>query len=170
MPRTILPIMAILVLAAFLAAPASAFTAKNLDIAVEQNGDATITFQYDLSLFETFAVYFRIADPAAELKSSLETNYHKTVDVTRTSQSETQLRVAKFATIQPGEGPVTLVTPALSFAEAEKLLSRYWFAPLISVDFSPDVTLVRFPDGYAARFENQVAIPQVTHTLPTAVA
>lgn len=169
MPRTIFPITAILVLAAFLVAPASAFTAKNLDIAVEQNGDATITFQYDLSLFETFAVYFRIADPAAELKSALEQNYHKTVDVIRTSPSETQLRVAKFATIPPGEGPLTIVTPALSFAEAEKLLKQYWFAPLISVDFSPDVTLVRFPDGFSARFENQVAIPQVTHTLAVTV-
>ena len=39
-------------------------------------------------------------------------------------------------------------TPALSFQGAEAVLNQYWFAPLISPDFSPDVTRVVFPDQY----------------------
>jgi len=146
--------------------PVQAFTAKNLDVAVQGSGDAIITFDYELSWFENIAVFMHIADPAVELKKALESNFNKPVDVLRADGGESQFAVEGFATVKEKDGVTTMKTPALSFVEAEKILNQYWFAPLISPDFSPEVTRVRFPDGYMEIFDNQISIPALIHTLP----
>jgi hypothetical protein len=156
----------ILVLVIWLiACPAQAFTAKTLDIAVQQNTDAVITFDYDLSWFENMAVFLRIADPGLELKKALEGNYKKPVVVTKADGRGSQVIVQGFASVKENNGTVTMKTPTLSFAEAESVLNQYWFAPLINPDFSPAVTRVRFPDGYAEEFANQLSIPAIQHRM-----
>ena len=149
--------------------PVQAFTAKNLDVAVQGSGDAVITFDYELSWFENIAVFMHIADPAIELKKALESNFNTPVDVIRADGGESQFTVQGFAAVREQDGAITMKTPALSFVEAEKILDQYWFAPLISPDFSPEVTRIRFPDGYVEIFANEISIPSVTHTLPSAV-
>ena len=66
---------------------------------------------------------------------------------------------------QAADGTTTYRTPGLSFAAAEKVLKRSWFAPLINPDLSPAVTQVTFPDGYVVQFDNQISIPSVTHSV-----
>ena len=156
----------ILVLALLSAAPpVQAFTAKNLDIAVQDTSDAIITFDYDLTWYEHAAVFMRIADPGRELKTALESSYDKPVMVTQADGGTTRLVVKGFAARQESESTVTMTTPALSFGEAEKILNQYWFARFITPDFSPEVTTVRFPDGYTEAFSNQISIPALDHTL-----
>ena len=146
--------------------PAQAFTAKTLDINVQASGDAIITFSYALSWYENVAVFAHIADPNTELKKALESNYGKNVDVMSATGNQAQVLVHGFAQQQTmPDGSVTLSTPALSFESAQNVLNRYWFAPLINVDFSPEVTTVDFPDGYVAQYYDQIAIPAISHTL-----
>ncbi len=145
--------------------PAQAFTAKNLDISVAGNTDATITFDYELSFFEQFAVLMRIADPSQELKKALESNFKKPVTVLQTDGSRAQFIVAGFASAGEKNGTRTLRTPGLSFANAQKVLDQYWFAPLISPDFSPSGTKVTFPDGYMEEYYEQIEIPSIVHAL-----
>jgi hypothetical protein len=147
--------------------PVHAFTAKTLDITVQENTDAVITFDYGLSWFENIAVFMRIADPGTELKKALESSYGKPVLVTKTDGGESRFMVQGFASKEEHGGTVTLITPALSFVDAEKILNQYWFAPLISPDFSPAVTRVNFPDNYTEEFYNQISIPALRHTLGT---
>ena len=151
-----------------MAAPASAFTADSLIVDVSENGDATVTFSYRLSWVEKFAVFFRIADPAAELKDALESNFGKEVFVQDVTADSASFHVTAYAHMNAGENGVTYTTPSLSFASAEKILSDYWFAPLISVDLSPAETTVAFPDGYTEIFYDKIEIPKVTHTIPLA--
>jgi hypothetical protein len=148
--------------------PVQAFTAKNLDVAVQGNGDAIITFDYELSWFENVAVFMHISDPAIELKKALESNSKKPVTIIKADGGESQFTVQGFATIKEQNGTTTMKTPSLSFVEAQKILDKYWFAPLVSPDFSPEVTRVRFPDGYSEEFQNQISLPPVTHTLLSA--
>ena len=156
----------ILVLALLSAAPpVQAFTAKNLDIAVQDTSDAVITFDYDLTWFEHAAVFMRIADPGIELKKALESSYGKPVVVTEADGAKSRFVVKGFASKQESNTTVTMKTPALSFEQAEKILNRYWFAPLIVPDFSPEVTRVGFPDGYVEEFSNQISIPSIQHPL-----
>jgi len=146
--------------------PAGAFQATSLDIVVQENTDAVITFGYQLSWVEKIAVFARIGDPATELKKALENNFHVPVKVTAADAGRSEFSVPGFASRRESGGATTLTTPALSLRGAEAVLKQYWFAPLISPDFSPDVTRVVFPDQYVQVFHNQDQIPAVSHTLP----
>jgi len=165
MKRAIVLFGILIILFWFAAFPAQAFTAKNLDITVQENTDAVITFSYELSWFENIAVFLQITNPGAELQKALESSYGKPVVVTKADGSESRFMIQGFASKQERDGTVTLIAPALSFVEAERILNQYWFAPLISPDFSPAVTRVSFPDGYAEEFSNQISIPVIQHPL-----
>ena len=149
----------------FSASPVQAFTAKSLEIAVQPNADAVITFDYELSWVENIAVFMRIADPGLELKKALESNYKKAVDVTVADGGRSQFIVRGFVSPQERNGTVTMKTPALSFVKAQKVLNQYWFAPFVNPDFSPETTRVSFPDGYSEEFANEIRIPAISHTL-----
>ncbi|NMB78207.1 MAG: hypothetical protein GYA23_03850 [Methanomicrobiales archaeon] len=157
----------LILLAAIIACPAQAFTAKTLDITIQDSSDAVITFSYELSWLEQAAVFSKIADPANELARALRTQFNRDVDVISVTGNSAQFRVKDFATRKENAGTVTLIAPSLSFKNAEKALQRYWFARLINPDFSPDVTRVSFPDGYNEEFYNLETIPSVRHTINT---
>lgn len=157
---------ALLVLAACCTvAPAGAFTAKTLDITVNENTDATIAFDYELTWFENVAVFMHIADPGTELKKALEDNFNKPVLMIKTDTGGSRFTIRRFAAKEDKNDNVTLITPALSFAKAGEQLNKYWFAPLISPDFSPAVTSVNFPDGHSEKYLEQISIPAIRHTL-----
>jgi len=145
--------------------PAQAFTMKTLTITLAQNGDAKIDMQYDLSLFEQSAVFFRIADPAAELKSAFEVQSKEPVTVTQATSSSAVVIVPSFATVTSGNGKTVMVSPAVSFERAQKVLNTYWFSPLISPDFSPSTSTIVFPDGYRETWHEQISIPSVSHRI-----
>ncbi|MDO9325059.1 MAG: hypothetical protein Q7T80_08915 [Methanoregula sp.] len=150
---------------AFLIMPTHAFTMKTLTITVAQNGNAEMDMQYDLSLFEQSAVFFRIANPAAELKSAFESQSKEPVTVTKATSSSAIVIVPAFATITSVNGKTGMETPTVSFERAQKILNTYWFAPLISPDFSPATTTVIFPDGYRETWHDQISIPAVSHQI-----
>lgn len=164
MKRSILFFGAILLVLAASAVPVQAFTAKSLDIAVLDSGDAQVTFDYELSWIENVAVFVKIADPGNELKKAIENNFKNPVDVTEADAGRSQMFIHGFAAKNGQDGTITLVTPTLSFQNAERVLNQYWFAPLINPDFSPDITTVSFPDGFSQTFYNTDTITPVTHT------
>jgi len=154
-----------LCLLAFAVMPAQAFTAKSLTVTLAPNGDARINMQYDLSFLEQSAVFFRMADPAAEVKKAFDSNTNRPVTVNSVTSSSADIVVPSFAGVTRINGAMTMTSPSISFARAQEILKNYWFAPLISADFAPQVTTVAFPDGYQATFNNAITIPSVTHTL-----
>jgi hypothetical protein len=158
-------LLAVVTLLGVAAAPAMAFSADQLDIRVQNNGDAEITFGYTLSWLEYIAVYLHIADPGKELKTALEPNLHRPVTVASMNTRATKLEITRFAVVSTFGGTTTVVTPALSFTQAEKILNGYWFAPLVQPDFSPATTTVTFPDGYVRTFAETESIPPVVHVL-----
>jgi hypothetical protein len=158
-------LLVLLVLLAVATVPAQAFTANNLDITVRDNGDAAITFTYQLNWFEYVVVFLRIADPATQLQNALESNLGRTVVVNSVSPGMLTMEVEGFASVQEGAPGVTYGTPSLNFTAAERYLKQQWFSGLVSADFSPAVTNIRFPDGFVQQFYNQDTIPAVTHTV-----
>ncbi len=163
--RSKLTILTIFCLLTVMAAPASAFTAESLSIDVLENGNATVTFAYNLGWAEQIAVFFRIADPANELKQALESNSGKEVSVREVTKNSASFMINGYAHVNAGDGETTYRTPALSFTRASEILSGYWFAPLISVDLSPAETTVVFPDGYTENFYDNIEIPVISHTI-----
>ncbi len=165
--KQILTVLAIFCFFSVMAAPASAFTAESLSIDVSENGgDSTVTFSYTLGLAERVAVFFKVADPAAELKSALESNSGKEVSVSEVTTNSAAFNVTGYAHVDIGDGETTYTTPALSFTRASEILSGYWFAPLITVDLSPAETTVTFPpDGFEESFNDSIEIPKISHTV-----
>ena len=145
--------------------PAQAFTAKSLTIILEENGDAQIDMQYELTLLEQSAVFLRIADPAEELKKAFDSNYNQPVTVTKATSSSSTVIVPSFATVHKGNGKYTIVTPTVSFVKAQDVMNSYWFAPLVSPDFSPEITTVIFPDGFESDFDNVLSIPPISRPI-----
>ena len=154
-----------LCLLAFAVMPVQAFTVKSLTMILAPNGDAQVDIHYDLTLFEEGAIFFRIADPAAELKKAFDANSKNSVTVTQATGSSARIIIPSFASVSTNGDETTMVTPSVSFERAQKVLDQYWFAPLISPDFSPDITTIIFPDGYRTSFNNILIIPSVPHQL-----
>jgi hypothetical protein len=152
-----------LCLLAFATMPVQAFTVKSLTMNIAPDGDAQFDIRYDLTLFEEGAIFFRITDPAYELKKAFDTNSEQPVTVTRATGSSAQVIIPSFASVITDETGTTVITPSVSLERAQKVLDQYWFAPLISPDFSPDLTTIIFPDGYRISFENTLVIPSVPH-------
>ncbi|MFA4878075.1 MAG: hypothetical protein WC586_11750 [Methanoregula sp.] len=145
--------------------PAQAFTAKSLSVTLAPNGDAQINMQYDLSWLEQSAVFLRMADPAAELKKAFDSNTGSQVTVNSVTSTSADIVVPSYAGVSQVNGATTLTTPAISFLRAQEVLKKYWFAPLISANFAPQVTTITFPDGYQETFINSLSMPPVTHTM-----
>ena len=120
----------------------------------------------ELNWLERAAVFTKIVDPGQQLKSAIENNFRASVDVTQVSPEQTNLTVYSFAAIKKNQDGVTYSPPALSFQNAERGLKQYWFAPLISTNFT-DITQITFPDGYQEDFYNQIEIPAISHTVGT---
>jgi len=165
MKYTIIVIAGIFVLACMVM-PASAFTMKSLDVTIGQNGDATIDAQYGLSFIEQSAVYFQLADPSRQLQSAFNTKASAQVTVESVSPNSARISIPFYTSVKKGDDGITYTTPALSFERARTALKSYWFAPLVSLDFSKGVTTVTFPDGYQEQFYGQITIPAVSHTVP----
>src|SRR5512139_3412705 len=142
--------------------PVQAFAAKSLTITLAPGGDAEMNMQYELSFFEQSAVFFQIADPAHELKKAFDMNGPEPVTVLEATSSSAIILVPGFATVTREGATSTIVTPPVSFEKAQQVVNGYWFAPLVSPDFSPAVTLVRFPDGYRVVYHDVLAVPSVT--------
>ncbi len=111
----------------------------------------------DLSFTEQIAVFANIASPANELKTGLENNLNREVTVVKADSSSAEVIIPSFASVSQSNGTETITTPAFSFANAENAIRQYWWAPFVSVDLSPDVTTITFPDGYEARYLNQIS-------------
>jgi hypothetical protein len=156
---------AISIIALLMALPVQAFTADSLTIQVQPTGDAQIQFNYTLNWVEHIAVFLQIADPAKELKNAFESNLKHTVTVKDVTSSSMMMDVNNFASVSVKNGETTLTTPVLSFAEAEHILNRYWFAPLVSPDFSPATTVIVYPDNYTVAYINQDTIPGTSHII-----
>ena len=153
------------ILAAIL--PVQAFTVTSLTITLAPDGDAEVDIRYDLSLIEHSAVFFKIADPAAELKDAFDSHSREPVTVPEATSTSALVLIPAFADVSSVTGKVTMVTPSLSFAKAQQAMDEYWFAPLISPDFSPGITTVIFPDGHKAIYNEALILPSLSHTLQT---
>jgi hypothetical protein len=159
------PALVALLVLALIVVPGSAFTAKKLVIAVQENGDADINFDYQLTWPENFA-YSVIPGKEQIVQSALRSKFPSNeVDSIRVTTDSTDLTVKGFAAMSTSAGnpeSTTYKTPAVSFMIARDLLDNYpWIARLITPDFSPEMTKVEFPNGQQYTFYDASEIPAI---------
>lgn len=145
--------------------PAEALTMKALTVNLEENGDAQVDLRYDLSLPEQGAVMFQITDLRGTLERDLQENLNRPVSVRNAGMDSADMTIAGFASVSKKDGTTVMTMPGFSLANAEGVMKQYWYAPLTSPDFSPEVTAITFPDGYTEYYYNQISFPTITRTL-----
>ena len=76
--------------------------------------------------------------------------------------SDVSLYIERFATIKNS----TYTTPKLDFTRAEEILKNYpIISSILTIDLSPTVTTLTFPDGNVHTFSDKLVIPATTHVL-----
>lgn len=156
----------VLLIFAFIASPVSAFTANNLNIVIDTNGNAAVTFDYALSWPEK-VLYFVIPGKEQIVTAALGSKYPRlTVTDVTVGPDRSRLTLGHFASVSRSATEITYRTPAVSFAVAGDLLADYpEIARFVMPDFSPDVTIVAFPDGKEFTYYNEDALPVITYSV-----
>ncbi|HVP25909.1 MAG TPA: hypothetical protein VMS81_08000 [Methanomicrobiales archaeon] len=153
-----------LVLAVLAPAPATALHARYLDIGVGRNGDATVTFEYTLPWIEQALAFLGLANPDRDLGQILAASANGQVDRLSASTGTASFSVRGFANVTVNPGSATYDTSPVNLSWGQIGYESSILAPLLEPDFSPDVTVIRFPDAYSVTFRDLLIIPNVTHT------
>ncbi|MDU9376943.1 hypothetical protein McpSp1_15850 [Methanocorpusculaceae archaeon Sp1] len=150
-----------LVLSAFVAAPASAIVADSLTITVIENGDANVDVRYTLSWLEKLGVLTKVGDPAIYIRKACN-DYGGAATLIHSDMSGASLHIRGFAVVDNA----TYTTPTIDFTEAERILQNYpIISTILTFDLSPTITEIRFPDGTALTYHDQLLIPSAVHTI-----
>ncbi|HOX36062.1 MAG TPA: hypothetical protein PLO06_10245 [Methanoregulaceae archaeon] len=159
--------LSIVLIVSFTALPASAFTAKSLDIVIDTNGNAEVSFAYELNLAEQ-ALYFVVPGKEQIVTAAIGSKYPKVrVSDVKVGSGSSSLALDHFASVSKGMTETTYRTPAISFDVAGDMLEDYTeIARFILPDFSPDVTSVSFTDGKEFMYYDVDAIPSITYAIP----
>jgi hypothetical protein len=158
-------ILSLLLLSAILASsPAAALEAGYLDIAVDRAGNATVTFEYSLTWIEEFLAVLGAVRPDRDLGTILGAATGGEVREISAGPGSTSFSVREFAGVSGTSPNASYSTPELNLSWGEAGWKASILSPLLQPDFSPAVTVIRFPDAYSVTFRDELVIPNTTHT------
>lgn len=156
--RSALPVIVAISLMLLLVLPAGAATIRHIDATVAENGDMLIVADYSLNWTEEAIVY-----PAALplLAGVLGKNFQ----VHSVTPDKVQLTVKNLVWVRQKQGTTTYETPAISLANAQKELDRFWFGDMITLDGTSGSLTIRFPDGETVEYQDLTAVPSFKHAI-----
>jgi hypothetical protein len=145
-------------------APAAALHAMYLDIVIDREGDATIAFEYTLPWIEQVLAFLGVVNPDRDLGKILVAASGGEISALSHGDGVTTFSVEGFARVNETPPVTTCTTPALNLSWAQAGYQSSILAPFLDPDFSPEVTVIRFPDAYSVTFRDELQIPGITHT------
>lgn len=161
-----LPLAILLIVSLAAAAmPASALTITSYTAEIQDDGNAILTFNYDMTFVEYVGYYLNIANPGKLIKEEYDKHANMPGEVLSSDSKGTSFKVYGYATVSNDVNGKTIKTPSQSFQKAEAILKEHPVAKLTTFDLSPDITTVTFPDGYCENFYNELSIPSITHVI-----
>lgn len=164
MKRFRLVSLLLVVLAVLASTPAAALHARYLDIVIDRGGDATVTFEYTLSFLEQCLAFLGAVNPDRDLGRIFAATTGGKVETLSAGDGVTMFSVRGFAMVVEDATGTTYNTATLNLSWGQAGYESSILAPLLEPDFSPDVTVIRFPDAYSVTFRDQLLIPNTTHT------
>jgi len=154
----------LLVLGILCSTPAAALHARYLDIVVSRDGNATVTFEYNLSFIEQVLAFFGAVNPDRDLERIFAATTGGKVETLSADTGVTTFSVTGFANITKDSPESIYETRPVNLSWGQAGYESSILAPFLEPDFSPDVTVIRFPDAYSRTFRDQFLIPNVTHS------
>jgi hypothetical protein len=153
----------LLVLGILATTPAAALHTRYLDIIIDKGGDATVTFEYTLTWIEQGLAFFGAVNPDRDLERIFAATTGGKVETLSAGNGATTFSVTGFAIVTGDAEGSTYDTIPLNLSWGQAGYESSILAPLLDPDFSPDVTVIRFPDAYSLTFHDLLLIPNVTH-------
>ena len=158
-------VLFLMVSLAAVAMPASALTLTSYTAEIQDDGNAILTFNYDMTFVEYVGYYLNIANPGKLIKEEYDKHANMPGEVLSTDSKGTCFKVYGYASVSDDVNGKTITTPSQSFQKAETILKEHPVANLTTFDLSPDITRVVFSDGYCENFYNELSIPSITHVI-----
>jgi hypothetical protein len=156
-------LVSILLLGLLASTPAAAFHARCLEIVIDHDGDATVTFEYTLSLPEQFLAYLGAIHPDRDLGRILGAATGGKVETLPSGRGAALFSVKRFAVVGEDAAVTTYRTPTLNLGWGQAGYESSILAPFLEPDFSPDVTIIRFPDAFSVTLRDLLVIPNLSH-------
>jgi hypothetical protein len=153
----------LLLLGLLASAPATALHTRYLEIVIDRGGDATVTFEYSLSLLEQCLAFLGAINPDRDLGQILAAATGGKVETLSAGGGATLYSVKGFALVGEDGTGTTYRTATLNLSWGQAGYESSILAPLLEPDFSPDVAIIRFPDAYSVTLRDQLLIPNTTH-------
>jgi len=135
--------------------PVQAFAVHNLEYTIYENGNALVSAQYELSLIEKVALL--VPTIKDEVRGAIKTEYGEKAEIIVINETDAQFTIPGFADLHEGY----IQTPLLTFENVKTRMESYWFTKYLNIDYSPDITTVKFFDGQEFVFYDQMVIPPV---------
>jgi hypothetical protein len=154
----------LLLLGILASTPAAALHARYLDIVIDRGGDATVTFEYTLPWIEQGLAFIGAVNPDRDLERIFGATTGGDVRTISAGPGVTSFSVKGFASVTGDAGRTTFTTSTLNLSWGQAGYESSILSPLLEPDFSPDITVVRFPDAYSVTYRNLLLIPNITHT------
>ncbi|MDD1668340.1 MAG: hypothetical protein LUO97_00920 [Methanomicrobiales archaeon] len=156
-------VILLLVLGVLAIPPAAALHATYLDIVIDRAGNATVTFEYDLPWIEQALAFLGAVNPDRDLGRIMAAATGGKVETLLAGDRATTYSVEGFALVTENSPGTSFDTRPLNLSWGKAGYESSILAPLLSADFSPDVTVIRFPDAYSVTFHDMLLIPGVVH-------
>ena len=145
-------------------APCAALHADYLDITIDRTGDAVVTFEYTLTSVESLLAFLGAVGPGQDLGKVIAAASGGEIGQVSGAGGSASFPVKGFATAAGSTPNASYRTPEINLSWAEAGWRGSVLAPLLDPDFSPRLTVIRFPDAYSVTFRDELVIPNTTHT------
>lgn len=163
--KPFVPVLGLLLILALFAIPAAAFTIDRLDVEIADSGDAGVTADYSLTWVENLVVFMKLVQPEKQLENSIEQYSGKDVTVTSVTSGSASMSIKDFAAVRAVPQGTMYITPSLDFSAMERAVRANRLSRFVSIDASPTVSVITFPDGYSETFADRLVIPSVQHVV-----
>ena len=121
----------LLVLAILVSTPAAALHARYLDIAVDRGGNATVTFEYNLSFIEQALAFFGFVSPDRDLERIFAATTGGQVETISAGNEATTFSVVGFATVTQAAPDSIYETRPLNLSWGQEGYESSILAPLL---------------------------------------
>jgi hypothetical protein len=154
----------LVLLGILVSSPAAALGVSYLEIVVARSGDATVTFEYTLTWPEQVLAFLGAVRPDRDFGKVLAAVSNGEVREIASGPGSTSFSAGRFAVVSGASPNASYCTPVLNLSWAEAGWEVSILSPLLEPDFSPAVTVIRYPDAYSVMFRDELVIPNTTHT------
>jgi hypothetical protein len=137
--------------------PTQAFSVDRLEYNIDEIGTVYVSADYQLTFLESVAL--RVPTIRDEFTKAINTEYGNDAVVLDLTDTHTEFSIPKWADVKE-DGYIQ--TPSITFSNVKNRIDSYWFLKPLNIDYTPAITIVRFPNGESFTYTEQMSFPSLS--------